>query len=64
MVTITVDDLKSVIKKTVEETIRQQRGQTMSISQYARDFKLSRTTVYAMIERRELELDKHGKIKL
>lgn len=64
VVQITVDDLKAVIVKTVEETIRKQRGQTMSISEYARDHRISRTTVYAMIARKELELDKHNKIKL
>lgn len=63
-VTISTDALKAFAKEVVKETLKELRKSTMTKSEYARVYKVSRVTVNNMVRRGELKLDKHNKIIL
>lgn len=63
-ITISTDALKAFAKEVVKETLKELRKSTMTKSEYARVYKVSRVTINNMVIRGELKLDKHNKIIL
>lgn len=61
-VNISATALLAFAKVVAKQTVIEMRITTMTKSEYARVYKLSRVTVDAMIARDELTINKHGKI--
>lgn len=59
---ISTDALKAFAKTVVLETLREVKKSSLTKSEYARVYKISRVTINRMIARGELELNREGKI--